>query len=221
MKTLQSVVLIVVLILCTQFDVKAQETVNLVYSLNFSEANYSTMQSRHSESGISGRDFGRWLADNGAFSMKMDGNAEGSDQSDLVLLKINDRGNILAEQRITLKSPEFESGLNRVVNSNDIVSAFDAFIPTVDSWAPSETFIPNTDNWFPTNTFVTVVDGYRRMAVDVSQRAFRESRISSDGVAIVLIAIPDRNMNVDSRSRITPGGAVFVGTSSIKRPEME
>jgi len=214
MKTLQSVVLIVVLILCTQFDVKAQETVNLVYSLNFSEANYSTMQSRHSERGISGRDFGRWLADNGAFSMEMDGNAEGSDQSNLVLLKINDRGNILAEQRITLKSPEFESRLNRVVNSNDIVSAFDAFIPSIDEWVPSETFIPTIDSWLPTNTFVTVVDGYRRMAVDASQRAFRESRISSDGVAIVLIAIPDRNMNVDSQSRVTPGGAVFVGTTT-------
>jgi len=168
------------------------------------------MQSRHSERGISGREFGQWLIGFGSFGMKMDGNAEGSDQSDLVLLKINARGNILAEQRIPLTNPEFESGLNRVVNSNDIVSAFDAFIPNADDWVPSETFIPSIDDWLPTNTFVTVVDGYRRMAVDVSQRAFRESRISSDGVAIVLLAIPDRNMKVDSRSRVTPGGAVFV-----------
>lgn len=88
------------------------------------------------------------------------------------------------------------------------------FIPTHDDWIPSETFIPNVDDWFPTDTFVTIVDGYRRMAVDASQRAFRESRISSNGVAIVLITIPDRNMKVDSRSRVTPGVAVFVGTTS-------
>ena len=77
-------------------------------------------------------------------------------------------------------------------------------------------FFPNR-HIFPTDTFLSVVNGYRRMAVNASQRAFRESRIGRDGgYAIVLFAMPDPNMKVDSQSRVSPGGAVFIGTSSEK-----
>ena len=87
------------------------------------------MQQKVAKTGISTRDFSGWLASNGTFGVEVTGSAEKSSASNLVVLVINSRGNILGEERISIKNTSRNSKLNRVMNSSDLVSAVDMFFP--------------------------------------------------------------------------------------------
>ena len=102
--------------------------------------------------------------------------------------------------------------LGRAVNERQVTNLLGNHF-TSDTFFPSETFFPS-DTFFPSETFISNSDELRRMATGVGQRALRQANAGDDGIAIVLFVSPDK---FDDKTKVSPGGAVFVTGSAGKK----
>lgn len=96
----------------------------LTYTLNFDENSYARFVSQVTEEGISPAKFGSFVSDNGIGSVSIDaGPVDGlwEERAELVIMKINVNGRILAEQTVTVQVSERGAPLR----SNQIVSVVD------------------------------------------------------------------------------------------------
>ncbi|MCC5942513.1 MAG: hypothetical protein JJU37_13315 [Balneolaceae bacterium] len=113
-----------------EIEQQTTEEIKVTYVLRFDESSYGSFVRQAGERGVSSADFGRWITGNGTGVVSIDaGPVDGIwSGAQLIIMKINSSGRILAEQSVNvslsergeiLRSPQISSVIDRMLTDEN------------------------------------------------------------------------------------------------------
>lgn len=185
-------------------DLKAQQDEGVHFELSFNQNDYKMLQERVGEKGVSADEFARWIGSNGRFIVLKPGEdlSELPKSARLTVFAMDERGSIVGEHGMRIRTAERSTNLERLVNISELSQIFKRLFPDANFY-PDSVFL--SESYFFPDTLFNTMNGVTRAVAEAGRKV---AGSKSESVSFVLTVTPDSDrFEVPTQ----PGYVLFAG----------